>query len=141
MRTEHRIGWRRFQRGVWLAAGLAVATLGCGRAPRPEIVREWAGASYEFCIGVYTGSTPLAVGPRANRPQTPVFTGADVTSVPARFVADPFVVRRDGTWYLFFELLNAVTGEGDIGCPPMCRLAITKIGSDYIFLRPDNVCP
>jgi hypothetical protein len=35
--------------------------------------------------------------------------------VATRFVADPFVVRREGTWYLFFELLNAVTGQGDIG--------------------------
>jgi hypothetical protein len=98
-----------------LAVLLAGATLGCGRAPRPEILRDWVGASYEFCIGVYTGSSPVAIGPRANLPQTPVFTGADVSSVPCRFVADPFVVRRDGTWYLFFELLNAVTGQGDIG--------------------------
>jgi hypothetical protein len=100
---------------TWLAVALATATLGCGRAPRPEILREWAGAPYEFCIGVYTGATPVTVGPRANLPQTPVFTGADVSSVPCNFVADPFVVRRDGTWYLFFELLNAVTGQGDIG--------------------------
>jgi hypothetical protein len=59
----------------------------------------------------------------------PVLTGADVALVPARFVADPFVVRRDGTWYLFFELLNAVTGQGDIG------LATSRDGKSWTYDR------
>ncbi|MEO1369909.1 MAG: hypothetical protein AAFX50_22225, partial [Acidobacteriota bacterium] len=42
-------------------------------------------------------------------------TYRDVDDVPAEFVADPFLLRRGGTWHLFFEILNAGTGKGDIG--------------------------
>lgn len=42
-------------------------------------------------------------------------TAEDVTDVPAQFVADPFMLRKDGVWYLFYEVLNGDNGEGDIG--------------------------
>ncbi len=118
----------------WLLAAVAAGSLagGCRPAPAPlhhAIEREWAGAAYDFCIGVYTGASPLALQPRAGVPQAPVFTGADVPYTPARFVADPFVVRRDGTWYLFFELFNAVTGQGDIA------LATSRDGWQWQFAR------
>lgn len=114
-----------------LTAALActLMVVGCGRAPHPEITRAWKGAPYEYCIGVYTGATPVNLVPRAGVPETPVFTGADITGVPARFVADPFVVRRDGTWYLFFELFNALTGQGDIG------LATSRDGLQWRFVQ------
>jgi hypothetical protein len=34
----------------------------------------------------------------------------------AAFVADPFVIRRDGQWWMFFEVLNDVSRRGEIGC-------------------------
>ena len=34
---------------------------------------------------------------------------------PAQFVADPFMIRKDGIWYLYYEVLNGENGEGDIG--------------------------
>ena len=42
-------------------------------------------------------------------------TAEDVTDVPAQFVADPFMMQKDGVWYLYYEVLNGDTGEGDIG--------------------------
>jgi hypothetical protein len=45
----------------------------------------------------------------------PVLSASDVTDVPARFVADPFMVKENDTWYMFFEVLNTWTGQGDIG--------------------------
>ena len=45
----------------------------------------------------------------------PVLTAADVDDLAAEFVADPFLFRRDGRWYLFFEALQAGTGRGVIG--------------------------
>jgi len=42
-------------------------------------------------------------------------TAEHVTDIPAQFVADPFMIEKDGTWYLYYEILNGDTGEGDIG--------------------------
>jgi hypothetical protein len=38
-----------------------------------------------------------------------------VSDVPARFVADPFMVEVSGIWHMFFEVLNAEAGRGEIG--------------------------
>jgi len=67
-----------------------------------------------WSIGIYTGASPLDLGP-ANGVVNPILTSASVHDVPARFVADPFMVRRDGVWYLFFEVLNQATDRGEIG--------------------------
>jgi len=44
-----------------------------------------------------------------------VLTKFNVRDVPAGFVADPFVCRSEGIWYMFFELLNQLTWRGEIG--------------------------
>ena len=33
----------------------------------------------------------------------------------AEFLADPFLLRRDETWYLYFEVMPTVSGKGEIG--------------------------
>lgn len=68
----------------------------------------------EWAIGIYTGDSPLRLAP-ADGLHNPVITHRDVTDVPALFVADPFMVRRGGSWFMFFEVLNAETGRGQIG--------------------------
>src|SRR6266436_5727006 len=67
-----------------------------------------------WSIGIYTGASPLDLGP-ANGVVNPILTSASVHDVPARFVADPFMVRRAGGWYMFFEVLNQATDRGEIG--------------------------
>jgi hypothetical protein len=44
------------------------------------------------------------------RPGNPVLTAADITDMPARFVADPFLIRDRDTFYLFFETLGVDRG-------------------------------
>jgi hypothetical protein len=44
------------------------------------------------------------------RPGNPVLTAADVTDTPARFVADPFLIRDQEKFYLFFEVLGVDRG-------------------------------
>ena len=84
------------------------------RGPTPApLTKTWKNAPYEFAIGIYTGNSPIAIAPSAHI-RNPVFTAEDITDFPARFVADPFVVRDGGNWYLFFEVLNAVNQQGDI---------------------------
>src|SRR5260370_36214825 len=67
-----------------------------------------------WSIGIYTGASPLDLGP-ANGVVNPILTSASVYDVPARFVADPFMVRRAAGWYMLFEGLNQATGRGEIG--------------------------
>jgi hypothetical protein len=65
-------------------------------------------------IGILTVKSPLECGP--DSPGTnPILTAAHVTDIEAEFVADPFMISRNGIWYLFFETLRKDTGAGEIG--------------------------
>jgi hypothetical protein len=66
-----------------------------------------------YSIGIYTGLSPLDLVPAPIK--NPVLTHEHVTDIPATFVADPFMVRADTTWYMFFEVANALTRRGEIG--------------------------
>ena len=66
-----------------------------------------------FSIGIYTGRSPFRLKPTAAT-RNPVLTREDVTDLRADLVADPFMVRHDGRWHMFFEALSADTGRGQI---------------------------
>lgn len=42
-------------------------------------------------------------------------TAAQVTDIRGRFVADPFMIKVDGVWHMFFEVMNDATNKGEIG--------------------------
>jgi hypothetical protein len=67
-----------------------------------------------WSIGIYAGNSPLELRP-APRITNPVLTRDDVSDVAAVLVADPFMVREDANWFMFFELLNWRTNKGEIG--------------------------
>lgn len=46
----------------------------------------------------------------------PALRAESIRDAVATFVADPFLVFRDGCWHMFFELMNAGSGRGEIGC-------------------------
>jgi hypothetical protein len=83
-------------------------------------------ATGEYSIGIYTGDSPFSIWP-ADGIDNPVLTAEDVTDIPAHYVADPFMVRVDNSWYMFFEILNAETNQGDIG------LAISPDGFNWQY--------
>ena len=68
----------------------------------------------EWSIGIYEGLSPLLLMPSAHT-LNPVLSAQDVTDRDAGFVADPFLMHEDSGWYLFFEVLNKVNHQGDIG--------------------------
>lgn len=68
----------------------------------------------DWSIGIYEGAPPLELAPIPNTP-SPVLTAQDVLDIPADFVADPFLLPLGDTWYLFFEVFNNSTNQGDIG--------------------------
>jgi hypothetical protein len=67
-----------------------------------------------WAIAIYEGESPFCLAPK-NGIENPVLTYQHVTDVPAAFVADPFMVWDNGVWYMFFEVLNAETQNGEIG--------------------------
>jgi hypothetical protein len=101
-------------KGSKISAVLA-ALLGCailtgaltwGGVPIVSRPKTWS-------IGIYTGPSFLTLG-SSPTVANPVLSATDVTDVPAKFVADPFMIKKDSTWYMFFEVLHARTGRGVI---------------------------
>jgi len=62
-------------------------------------------------IGIYQGSSPLELSSKINNP---VLTKDDVTDVDAIFVADPFMIFVNETWYMFFEVKNGYDYQTDL---------------------------
>ena len=67
-----------------------------------------------WSIGIAHGTDPLHLVER-NYPPNPVVTWRSFTKPDAAFVADPFLVREQGKWLLFFELFSTTSGRGEIG--------------------------
>ena len=65
-------------------------------------------------IGILAGGSPLHWTSDA-RWINPVLTARKVTDIKADFVADPFMIWKNGAWYLFFEALRKETQTGEIG--------------------------
>ncbi len=79
-----------------------------------KIAKTFVTRRSEWSIGIYIGESPFNfVSPKTII--NPVLTAKDITDVPAHFVADPFMVREDGIWYMFFEVLNGLQNKGVIG--------------------------
>jgi hypothetical protein len=64
-------------------------------------------------IEIYRGPSPLAMR-NMDKAANPVLTATSVTDVIAEFIADPFIIRADGTWYMFFETLVRDSNKGVI---------------------------
>lgn len=79
-------------------------------------------------IGVLRGSAPCALLPGAGH-RNPVLTAKDVTDIEAEFVADPFMLRKDDEWHLFFEVLRKTNKLGEIG------LATSRDASHWQYQR------
>ena len=82
-----------------------------GRTVFDAAIGHWRGQV--FSIGMYRGATLHSLD-EASGANNPVLRADDVTDVPAAFVADPFLLRHDGVWFMFFEVLNRVSRMGQI---------------------------
>ncbi len=81
-------GWHFGQRGV----------------PFVKRTKEWS-------IGIYKGEIPFNLKEIKGNP---VLTKEDVTDVDALMVADPFMIKVDSKWYMFFEVQNSYDYQTDI---------------------------
>ena len=67
----------------------------------------------QWTIGIYRSDSPF----HFNALQgwiNPLFRAEDVNDIPAKFVADPFLIKDNETFYLFFEVYNNDTQQGDL---------------------------
>jgi hypothetical protein len=67
-----------------------------------------------WSIGIYGGESPFDLRPPENVDH-PVLSRRHISDVRAAFVADPFMISVEGTWYMFFEVWNCQSGKGEIG--------------------------
>ncbi len=67
----------------------------------------------QWTIAIYRGDSPLNFPASDNR-RWPVLKAEDIHDMDAKFVADPFLIEEASTWYLFFEVYNNVTQQGDL---------------------------
>jgi hypothetical protein len=63
---------------------------------------------------MYVGDSPFHFS-SPSEIDNPVLTRMDVSDVPASFVADPFMIRSNSGWQMFFEVKNILTKNGEIG--------------------------
>lgn len=81
-----------------------------------------------WSIGIFSGDT-LAELKTIPGAEMPVISAKSITDVPAEFVADPFMIEADGTWYMFFEVMNIERDKGEIG------LATSRNGLQWEYQR------
>jgi hypothetical protein len=94
--------------------------------PAAQEAPESPAPVYVWSIGIYSGATCLEFAP-PEALANPVLTRESIRDLSAGFVADPFMISVDGTWYMFFEIMDAQTGKGVIG------LASSQNGTDWVY--------
>ena len=93
-----------------------------------RIAKKFVRRKENWSIGIYEGNSLFDFNSPKNI-RNPVLTARDVKDIPADFVADPFMLRENGIWYMFFEVMEAVTQKGKIG------LATSENGFDWNYQK------
>lgn len=93
---------------------VAVMALGGGIAYKKKLFKSKDFRPHLWSVGILEGPELLNMG-QAKQLRHPNFTAADIKSPPTEFVADPFLVKEGDGYLLFFEMMNKVSGRGEIG--------------------------
>lgn len=115
---------KQYRRALIMVGILIVAGTLVYRTRGLPLIKE----QHNWSIGIYTGDSPFSLS-RPENIHNPVLTVLDVTDAMARFVADPFMVREDDTWYMFFEVYDYGSDQGEIA------LATSQHGNEWAYQR------
>jgi hypothetical protein len=98
-------------------------------SPPVDAIRRFA-LGRVYSIGILRGPSPLALAPAANL-ANPVLAPESLPGLLVTSVADPFMIRVDGTWYMFFEAVNWTPGskKGEIA------FATSRDGERWAYQR------
>ncbi|MFD0682113.1 MULTISPECIES: glucosamine inositolphosphorylceramide transferase family protein [unclassified Paenibacillus] len=81
-----------------------------------------------WAIKVFSAnSAVISEAPHESRLDQPSLQASDIDDAPAEFVADPFIIRHESKFYMFFEVLNKASGRGEIG------LAVSDDGEKWDY--------
>jgi len=83
------------------------------RRPLRDLIIPAIKRDRRWSIAVYAGDSPFSLSPPPGV-VNPVLRARDVTDIRARYVADPFMIRKASRWYMFFEVLDEKSGLGKI---------------------------
>jgi hypothetical protein len=81
-----------------------------------------------WSIGIYTGKSPFSLF-STDTICNPVLTAEDVSDTQAEFVADPFIIMEGNKFFMFFEVYNNLTKQGDIA------LATSNYGLNWNYIQ------
>jgi len=73
------------------------------------------GHAPQFAIGIYGGTSLSDLAPPATV-ANPAVAPNMVKDVRCRALADPFLLPREGKWFMFMEVVNRTRRRGEIGC-------------------------
>ena len=65
-------------------------------------------------ISIYDAKGPFHITNKRDK-KNPVLTYKDVTDCDAQFIADPFMIKYEDLWYMFFEIYDEARQTGVIG--------------------------
>ena len=91
-------------------------------------VRKLIGERPIWSISIYEGNDLLNLE-KVNGIKNPVMTAKDVTDITADFVADPFIIKRDNSFSMFFEVSSKWDSKGRIG------LALSEDGYKWNYSK------
>ena len=83
--------------------GITLILLVCGIFVNAETIPDWSSVTAE----PFNLIEPLNI-------VNPILTASDIDDVDAAYVADPFLFFENDLWYMFFEVWNKNTNQGDI---------------------------
>lgn len=66
-----------------------------------------------WSIGIFEGSYPFDLS-SSKDVTNPILTAKDIVDIEASYVADPFMIIDNNKYYIFFEVFNWDTYQGDI---------------------------
>lgn len=81
-----------------------------------------------WSIGIYESNDAINIY-EPHHIKNPVLTYKDVTDTKAEFIADPFIIKYNDKWYMFFEILDEIKNKGILG------LAISDDGYSWKYER------
>ncbi len=105
-------GFRLLVFGRWRASGSQIKTMTTRQksvvknAQKPRWRNRWS-------IAMYEGESPLNLTPLGGR-KGPALSPDDISGMKCTTVADPFFLRDQGDWWLFFEAFNGERGLGEL---------------------------
>jgi hypothetical protein len=80
----------------------------------------------QWSIGIYAGQSPFNLA-SPESVNNPILSHQDISDRRASFVADPFMIRVNHLWYMFFEVMNQLARKGEIG------LAMSEDGLKWTY--------